>query len=369
MPFGTEIVGPVRVLYIEDDLAFATLVKRALARRGHEMVHATSGDQGLARLAAGDIDIIALDHTLPGETGFDILARVGPRGSRPPIVYVTASSDARIAVDALKRGADDYVVKDAAGDFLDLLIATLEQALERWRLKRQRADAEQAIRVARDRAETLLREVNHRVANSLGLVAAMVRMQASVVGDPSATRALQETQARISAIAGVHRHLYTSSDVGQVELARYLSHLIGELSTSLSGNDGQVAISIDMEDIRIATDRAVAIGVIVGELVTNAFKYAFIGTASGKIRVSLAGHGDGRASIEVSDDGIGFTPSQPAQGTGLGSRILKSMAKTLGAEVVYRPLPRGTTVTVIFPLAAAGAGVHHESEAEGLPTE
>lgn len=355
MPFGTEIAGPVRVLYIEDDLAFATLVGRALKRRGYEMVHAASGDAGLARLSAGDIDVIALDHTLPGETGIDILGRVGGRATRPPIVYVTATSDARIAVDALKRGADDYVVKDVAGDFLDLLIAAIEQSLERWRLKRLKVEAEQAVRVARDRAEMLLKEVNHRVANSLGLVAAMVRMQASVISDPSAIQALQETQARISAIAGVHRHLYTSSDVGEVELARYLSHFIGELEASLSGSDSKLRISAKMDDLRVTTDRAVALGVIVSELVTNAFKYAYADAGSGEVRVSLAACNDGRARVEVSDDGVGFDPHAPSQGTGLGSRILMAMARALDADVAYVAQAHGTTVTVDFPLAPTAA--------------
>ncbi len=131
MPYGTALKEPMCVLHIDDDPALSALVKRALTRRGHSVIHVTTGDEAVNRLAEKDIDIIALDHTLATETGLDILARIGTRASRPPIVYVTGSLDCAPRHRALKQGADDYVVKDTSEDFFHLLIAALEQALER----------------------------------------------------------------------------------------------------------------------------------------------------------------------------------------------------------------------------------------------
>lgn len=353
MPYGTEIGGPIRVLYIEDDPALAVLVAKALRRRGHETIHAADGVEGLRRLAEGGVDVIALDHSLPGETGLDVLDRMGPRGTRPPVVYATGSVDARLAVDALKRGADDYVVKDVSGDFFDLLIASLEQALERHRLKRQKAAADKAVREARDRAELLLREVNHRVANSLGLVAAMVRMQASVIVDPAARHALDETQARISAVAGVHRHLYTSEQIGSVEIDGYLTHLVDELKGSMAGAPTVSDVRLVAERIAIPTDKAVSLGVIVGELVTNAFKYAYRDGTVGEVRISVARRGDDRCRVVVEDDGEGFEAAAPARGTGVGSRILGAMARNLEAEILHDDGHAGTRMVVDFPVPPA----------------
>lgn len=350
MPFGTEIGGPIRVLHIEDDEALAALVRKSLARRGHTTVHARDGAEGLALLAGETFDVVALDHTLPGETGLDILARMGSRATRPPVVYVTGSSDARLAVEALKTGADDYVIKDLSPEFFDLMIAALEQALERWRLKRQRLEAEKAIREARDRAELLLKEVNHRVANSLGLVAAMVRMQASVVSDPVAVHALNETQARISAVAGVHRHLYTSSRVGAVELDRYLAHLVEEMGASMRGAGAEHLIDFTADRVAIPTDKAVSLGVIVGELLTNAFKYAYEPGTRGTIRVSVERFAEGRCRVSVTDDGRGISADQTARGTGLGTRILAAMARNLEADVTHRGDGSGTRIDVDFRL-------------------
>lgn len=354
MPFGTDLGGPIRVLHIEDDPALAVLIRKALERRGHTVVHAQGGAEGLALLASEKFDVVALDHNLPGETGLDILARMGSRATRPPVVYVTASSDARLAVEALKSGADDYVIKEVSPEFFDLLIAALEQALERWRLKRQRVEAEKAIREARDRAELLLNEVNHRVANSLGLVAAMVRMQTSVISDPTAVHALNETQARISAVAGIHRHLYSSSQVGEVELDQYLSHLVEEMSTSMRGDGADHDIEFTADRVAIATDKAVSLGVIVGELITNAFKYAYGPESRGIIRVTVERHGENRCRVAVTDHGRGFEAGHPAQGTGLGSRILTAMARNLEAEVVHDRAHAGTRIFVDFPLDPRG---------------
>ncbi|WP_294535129.1 response regulator [uncultured Rhodoblastus sp.] len=341
---------PIRVLYIDDDPAFAALTRKALSRRGHEVAHVKSGAEGLSLLAEGKIDVIALDHMLEGETGFDVLRRLGPRESRPPVVYVTAAIDAQTAIQAIRAGADEYVVKDSAEAFFDLLVVAMEQVLERWRLREVQERNEREVRVARDRAETLLREVNHRIANSLALAAAMVRMQAGALTDPAAVAALNETRRRIIAIAGVHRRLYVSDKVGQVEIDDYLGHLTAELAESLRDTAHDHRIALSAEKFAIPIDKAVTLGVIVGELVTNAFKYAYPHQRRGEIRVAV-GRAGAKGFVSVEDDGQGFDAAAPSQGTGLGSKILSAMARTLGATLTQNVGASGVRTRLEFPLA------------------
>lgn len=349
MPYGTDLRGPIRILYIDDDPALGALVKRSLRRRGHEVTYVTNSADGFACLAKGGIDLIALDHTMPGESGMEVLGRLGPRSERPPVVYVTASADVRVAVEAIKAGADDYIVKDVSDDFFELLTAGIEQVFERWRLRRQRAESEKAVREARDRAELLLHEVNHRLANSLGLVAAMVRMQANTLADPAAVQALQETQARITAIAGVHRHLYLSDRVGLVEIDAYLDLLLTELRNSLADDDHPYKVTLTGQRIEISTDKAVSLGIVVSELVTNAFKYAYETRQPGEIRVLAEAHSDNRVRVVIEDDGVGCDPAASPRGTGFGSRILAAMAVNMDAQVTHHRVPDGTRITVDFP--------------------
>jgi two-component sensor histidine kinase len=332
----------IRVLYIDDDPGLARLVQKSLERRGYVVEHASDGDEGLRRIRAGGIDVVGLDHYLQSGTGLDVLAELKNVPAAPPVVYVTGSAETAIAVSALKEGAFDYVPKSVSEDFLELLASAIDQAGDRARLLRAKERVETELREAKERAELLLSEVNHRVANSLAVVAALVRMQANAVAEPAAKVALAETQARISAIAGVHRRLYTSDDVRFVDIGDYLASLAGELDTSLGGIGGSTRLKLDLQSVRVPTDMAVSIGVITAELITNALKYAYPNNADGEVRVLLRALDDGKAQLAVEDDGIGWNGKDPAKGTGLGTKLVTSMAANVGAEMRYEPRQRGT---------------------------
>jgi len=340
--------APRSVLYVDDDEGLRELVRRALERRGYAVTLAASGEEGIERAATEHFDLIALDHYMPGAGGFEALLEMRRAPDPPPIVYVTGSDESRVAVAALKAGAADYVVKSVGEEFFDLLENAFEAALDQVALRRRHAEAEAALLTSNRRLEALLHEVNHRVANSLQLVSAFVQMQASALTDPTSRAALKDTQRRIEAIIQVHKRLYSSDDVESVDMQDYLSALIGELQDTWSTPAAPRRLMIAADGVRLKTDQAVSVGVIVNELVANACKYAYDANQGGEVRVALAQDGDGLL-LSVEDDGSGFVHGEDPQGTGLGGRLIRAMASSLRSEVRYDPDYTGVRATLRLP--------------------
>ncbi len=348
-----------RLLYIDDDPGLGRFVQRQLQRLGHHVEIAADGEAGLARVAEGGIDAVALDHYMPGRDGLDILDAIRALPDPPPVIFVTGTSESRIAVSALKAGATDYVIKDVGGEFVELLEAAVRSSVASVVLKREKAAADRAILEARDRFEALaaerqmlMREVNHRVGNSLQLVAAFLHLQANGSASPETKAALVEANRRVLAIAQVHRRLYTSDDVKAVALDSYLAALVGDLRESAEGIGD--LLSLDAVPIVTDADSAVTIGVIVTELVINAMKYAYPGS-SGPIRVRLEGaDAPSHCRLVVEDDGVGrdaTTPKASEASTGIGRTIIDAMASKLSATVTYEGATSGTRAVVAFAFA------------------
>ena len=333
--------GAPRILYIDDDAGLCRLASRVLRRHGYQVTSAPDGATGLAEAATASFDLIAVDHYMPGMDGLETLQRIRELPAPPPVVYVTGSDEGRIAVAALKAGAADYVVKTVGEDFFDLLSASFAQVLDRAALERDKARAEADLRASNARLEALLGEVNHRVANSLQLVSAMVGLQAGVLADQQARDALADTQRRIQAIAQVHRRLYTANDVESVDMRDYLGALVDELAETWSTDSAPRALRLAAEPIRLPTDKAVSLGVIVTELVTNACKYAYPADASGEVRVHLTRDGDDGFLLIVEDDGCGLSIGAAPRGTGLGTRLMRAMAQSLHSSLEYDPAHHG----------------------------
>jgi len=342
------------ILYIDDDPGICRLVAKELARHGIETTVAHSGSDGLRLAAESAFEVVGLDHFMPGENGLEILAALTELPHAPSVIYVTGSEDINIAVAALKSGASDFVVKDVQGSFLALLRKAIGSAVTQAQLRRAKEQAETEMRAANERLEKLtakqsilLHEMNHRIGNSLQLITSMIRLQASSTQDAHAKDVLRQAAERVIAVAQVHQRLYTSEDIQHVLMRPYLTKLLED--QQLAAQDRGCSLSVDIYDIKLATDRAISVGIIVTELVTNALKYAYP-AAGGPIRVKLSPHMPGQLTLVVEDEGIGHPGSaQSAKGTGVGSRIVDAMSRSLGGDLRQSGDRGGFRSVLTFP--------------------
>ncbi len=148
----------VKILYMEDEPGLARLFLKRLQRAGYEVDLASDGEEGLSKALSTPFDVLVVDHKLPKKTGLDVIRSLADSGPIPPTIMVTGAGDETIAVEALKLGAADYIVKDVEARYLELMPSVIRQALERRRLVEEREQARLELQKAHDELEIRVKE-------------------------------------------------------------------------------------------------------------------------------------------------------------------------------------------------------------------
>lgn len=212
-----------------------------------------------------------------------------------------------------------------------------------------RKSAEQRLIASLAEKEILLKELHHRVKNNLQVIWTLLDLQAVGLPPGEATRALRESQGRISSIALVHEKFYRSQDMARIELAAYLRDLVAHLFSAYGVRPDRVEATLDVIQVPLSLDVAIPLGLIVHELVSNALKYAFPGKRQGRLAVSLRRAGDGMLCLAVEDDGEGFPPEEGGAGRdSLGLKLVSTLARQIGGTVQKSVGPRAS-FSVAFP--------------------
>jgi len=218
------------------------------------------------------------------------------------------------------------------------------------RLTRSLADKD-ALLAQKD---LLMKEVDHRVQNSLQLVSAFLSMQARAAGPGEVAASLAEAQSRLSAVALVHRRLYRDDQIESIDLSRYLGDLIDDLRGSLGDGWGS-RMNVDLAPVLVPTDRAVSVGLVLAELVINATKYAYAGEV-GPIDICLDQHRR-RFRLIVADQGRGVVPGAAPTGAGggtrsggFGSRMMTAVVDRLDGEIELTDNQPGTRAILTAPV-------------------
>ena len=225
------------------------------------------------------------------------------------------------------------------GEFGEHDIAFLQGAANILGMAIEQQQYQRKLQAALDRHQILLKEVNHRVKNSLQVVSSMLHLQANAVGDPELSERLMEASTRILAVGRAYNRLAYNADYENIDLVGYLREVAEDLQTAVA----PCTIQLDTpREIQFAADRAILVALIVNELILNAGRHAYPDSPDGVIRLQLVPGDDKTISISVSDDGVGL-PSDfnPARSKRLGTRIVQALAGQLGAELTRQEFDQG----------------------------
>lgn len=234
------------------------------------------------------------------------------------------------------------------GEFSEHDISFLQGAANILGMAIERQQYQRKLTEALDRHEILLKEVNHRVKNSLQVVSSMLNLQAKAAGDPTLSARLAEASLRITTVGRAYDRLAYKADYEVMELNGYLREVSKDIMAAVAPS---TLIFDAVGDIQFSADRAILIALIINELASNASKYAYGDRAGGAIWAKVEPSTDRSILISVRDEGVGLPADfDVTKSKGLGTRLVMALAKQLDAEFVTQPAGLGTSVVLRVPL-------------------
>ena len=215
-------------------------------------------------------------------------------------------------------------------------------------------ERDKKLREALDQKALLIKEIHHRVKNSLQIVMSLTSLQASRLRDPAARDAIEQTRTRVNALALVHRMIYELDLDGTVDVKALLGDVVAQLHQGLSDDRRGISVTLDVMPYRTLADSAIPLTLFVVEAVTNAFKHGFEKGRSGTLALTLAPSGPDKLKLTIEDDGKGVNLEAEPSELGTGARLMSAFANQLGGQVsTRRREPGGTVVELVFPKVVA----------------
>lgn len=227
------------------------------------------------------------------------------------------------------------------------LFGTQRDITDRKLAEKVQQRSEEQVKASLREKELLLAEVHHRVKNNLAVISGLLGLQASHVKDEEAKALFYESRNRIRSMGLIHDKLYHHETLSRIEFSGYIRDLVSYISESYSAPDTEIDFQIDCSDVFIDIKNAVPCGLILNELVSNAYKHAFRGRPKGEIKISFANSGN-CFRLEVSDNGIGYHPGQKLDEIPtLGLTLITSLVQQIEGEMQMKN-GQGTSFIVTF---------------------
>jgi two-component sensor histidine kinase len=333
----------LRILLLEDSALDAELVTEALIDAGLpvSIERVVSADEFTGAVRDESWDLILADYLLPTFNGLNALEIAREIARATPFVFVSGALGEEVAVEALKRGATDYVLKDK----LDRLPATVLRALAEARERGERKRAQDALQQMLDERTALLHELDHRVKNNLQLLLSLIGIEVRQAEDEHVRQVLGRMKERMQALAAAHRDLYDGQGSTRFDASSFAKALCEELTSSLP--DVRITLEFEVENVDVEAAKAAPMALLFNEIVVNALTHAYT-ERHGKLKLLLRVR-NGALLFQLSDDAFSLEEKEAAQQSASGT-ILKALARQLDAHVEWPREDPATLVRVLMPV-------------------
>ncbi len=319
----------ISVLFVDDNETIRQLYRRILEKHVNHLYIAENGSNGLELYLKHKPDLVITDMVMPVMNGLEMVKEIKKIAPEAKFVVMSAYSEKDSFIESIHLGVDGYLMKPVeAKKLLSLIDEFAGITLMKWELEakeKKRQEAEEYLKKSLAEKDVLLREVHHRVKNNMQIISSILSMQSRNIDDPKLKEVLQESQNRIHSMALIHENLYNHKNLANIMFSTYIKSLAGNIARTYSNQQANIHFDYQIDDAYLPMDLAIPCGLIINELISNSFKYAFVNRNEGIISIHFEATGNDMFLLTVADNGVGI-PSDV--------NILKT--KSLGMKILHR---------------------------------
>jgi two-component sensor histidine kinase len=342
----------ISVLFVDDNESIRKLYQRLLEKHVNHFYIARNGHHGLQLYQEHKPDLVITDINMPVMDGLEMVREIKNLDPNAKIVVMSAYNVKENFIESINLGVDGYLMKPVeAKKLLSLIDEFAGITMMKWELEskeRMRREAEEYLKKSLAEKDVLLREVHHRVKNNMQIISSILRMQGRTIEDPRLKDILQESQNRIHSMALIHENLYSNESLANIRFANYVQSLSGNIARTYADKQAIVRFDYNIEDAYLPIDIAIPCGLIINELISNSFKYAFKDRTQGTIGIHFKNLGEERYELSVFDDGVGIPADLDITKTrSLGMKIIHKLVKQLDGSL-KTDFTNGTKFIITF---------------------
>jgi two-component sensor histidine kinase/ActR/RegA family two-component response regulator len=342
----------ISVLFVDDNHTIRQLYRRILEKHVNHLYIAENGHHGLELYQKHKPDLVITDMVMPVMNGLEMVKEIKKIAPDAKFVVMSAYSEKDSFVESIHLGVDGYLMKPVeAKKLLSLIDEFAGITLMKWELERKekkRREAEEYLKKSLEEKDVLLREVHHRVKNNMQIISSILSMQSRNIDDPRLKEVLQESQNRIHSMALIHENLYNHKSLANIMFSSYVKSLTGNIARTYANHNANVKFDYQIDDAYLPMDIAIPCGLIINELISNSFKYAFVNQPNGIISIHFKNMNENDFVLTVSDNGVGIPADVNIKKTkSLGMKILHKLVQQIEGDL-QNDFSNGTKFSIAF---------------------